>query len=429
MTVTNQQIDNILSELLELHPKRIDLSLGRIINLLKKINEPQSKIKNIIHVAGTNGKYSTLRYLQEILRYNNKTTNAYISPHLIRFNERFELKDKQVDNETLLNTLINIKDKNDNDPITFFEITSAAFFELASKHTADYTLLEVGLGGRLDSSNVINPLISVISSISLDHQDFLGDKIEQIAFEKSGIIKKNVPVVIGYQPYREAKQILIDQAQYLECPTFIYGYDFFMSEDNDQLVYEDPDHRIKFNKLKNQNGKFQIKNLATAIATCLQLYKVEVKDFLKNDLHQKVYFPGRFEKLENNKLNKLISDQNELYLDGSHNQDGSKNINDALKELPEKKLCLIVGMINTKDPLRYISEYDNLELLTTITIPDEENSYSADELKNIFSNNIKNTKQSNSIEEAVKSTAEAFPDARILICGSLYLAGKVLELS
>ncbi len=429
MTVTNQQIDNILSELLELHPKRIDLSLGRIINLLKKINEPQSKIKNIIHVAGTNGKYSTLRYLQEILRYNNKTTNAYISPHLIRFNERFELKDKQVDNETLLNTLINIKDKNDNDPITFFEITSAAFFELASKHTADYTLLEVGLGGRLDSSNVINPLISVISSISLDHQDFLGDKVEQIAFEKSGIIKKNVPVVIGYQPYREAKQILIDQAQYLECPTFIYGRDFFMSEDNDQLVYEDPDHRIKFNKLKNQNGKFQIKNLATAIATCLQLNNVEVKDFLKNDLHQKVYFPGRFEKLENNKLNKLISDENELYLDGSHNQDGSKNINDALKELPKKKLCLIVGMINTKDPLRYISEYDNLELLTTITIPDEENSYSADELKNIFSNNIKNTKQSNSIEEAVESTAKAFPDARILICGSLYLAGKVLELN
>ena len=429
MTDNNQQIDNILSELLELHPKRIDLSLGRIINLLKKINEPHSKIKNIIHIAGTNGKYSTLRYLQEILRYNNKSTNAYISPHLIRFNERFELKDKQVDNETLLNTLINIKDKNDNDPITFFEITSAAFFELASKHVADYTLLEVGLGGRLDSSNVINPLISVISSISLDHQDFLGDKIEQIAFEKSGIIKKNVPVVIGYQPYREAKQILIDQAQYLECPTFIYGYDFFMSEDNDQLIYEDPDHRIKFNKLKNQNGKFQIKNLATAIATCLQLYKVEVKDFLKNDLHQKVYFPGRFEKLKNNKLNELISDQNELYLDGSHNQDGSKNVNDALKELPEKKLCLIVGMINTKDPLRYVSEYDNLELLTTITIPDEENSYSANELKNIFSNNIKNTKQSNSIEEAVESTAKAFPDARILICGSLYLAGKVLELS
>jgi len=429
LTVTNQQIDNILSELLELHPKRIDLSLGRIINLLKKVNEPQSKIKNIIHVAGTNGKYSTLRYLQEILRYNNKSTNAYISPHLIRFNERFELKDKQVDNETLLNALNNIKDKNNNDPITFFEITSAAFFELASKYEADYTLLEVGLGGRLDSSNVINPLISVISSISLDHQDFLGDKIEQIAFEKSGIIKKHVPVVIGYQPYKEAKQILIDQAQYLECPTFIYGYDFFMREDNDQLIYEDPDHRIKFNKLESQNGKFQIKNLAAAIATCLQLHKVEVKGFLKNDLHQKVYFPGRFEKLENNKLNKLISDQNELYLDGSHNQDGSKNINDALKELPEKKLCLIVGMINTKDPLRYISEYDNLELLTTITIPDEENSYSADELKNIFLNNIKNTKQSSSIEDAVKSTAEAFPDARILICGSLYLVGKVLELS
>ena len=154
-----------------------------------------------------------------------------------------------------------------------------------------------------------------------------------------------------------------------------------------------------------------------------------MEDFLNNDLHQKVYFPGRFEKLENHKLNKLISDQNELYLDGSHNQDGSKNINEALKELSNKELCLVVGMINSKDPLGYISEYENIEMITTVTIPDEDNSFSADELKSIFSKKFKNVEQSSSTEEAVKLSADKFPSSRILICGSLYLVGSVLNMS
>ena len=430
MKISNSQIDEVLRSLLALHPKRIDLSLDRITTLLSKINNPQENISNGINVVGSNGKFSSLKYIQEIIRYNNKTTNSYISPHLQRFNERIELKDKQITNEKLFDALNYIKEKNNNDLCTFFEITTATFFDLASKHDADYTLIECGLGGRLDATSKIpNPIMTVISSISYDHQEFLGNTIEKIAFEKSCIMKKHVPVIIGYQPYKEAKQILIDQAQYRECPTFIYGDNFFVSDDKDQLIYEDTDNRIKFNKLKSHNGKFQIKNLATAIATCLQLYKIDVKDFLKNNMHQNVYFPGRFEKLENHKLNKLISDQNELYLDGSHNQDGSKNINEALKELPNKELCLVVGMINSKDPLGYISEYENIEMITTVTIPDEDNSFSADELKNIFSKKFKNVEQSSSTEEAVKLSADKFPSSRILICGSLYYAGKILNMS
>ena len=203
MSISNVQIDNLLEELLKLHPKKIDLSLDRIKILLNKLGNPQNNIKNILHIAGTNGKYSTLRFIQEILRYNNKSTNAYISPHLVRFNERFELNDKQITNEDLFDLLNKIKNINEGSEITFFESTSGAFFEAASNSHTDYTLLEVGLGGRLDSSNVIDPLISIISSISYDHQDFLGSGIEKIAFEKSGISKlnttsKEILVIVRY---------------------------------------------------------------------------------------------------------------------------------------------------------------------------------------------------------------------------------------
>tara|TARA_Y100000817_G_scaffold231391_1_gene183841 strand:+ start:399 stop:1688 length:1290 start_codon:yes stop_codon:yes gene_type:complete len=429
LKISNDQIDKLLDGILQLHPKRIDLSLDRVQRLLGKLNNPQGNIKNIIHIGATNGKYSVLRFIQEILRYNKKTTNAYISPHLKRFNERFQLMDEDISNENLFLLLNKVKETNDNDPITFFEATSAAFFEAASKNSADYTLLEVGLGGRLDSSNVVIPTISVINSISYDHQDFLGDDIFKISFEKSGIIKKNIPVVIGYQPYEEARQILIDQAQYMEAPTLIYGYDFFIDEKKDTLVYEDQDNSIKFSNIDKTLGQFQIKNLATAIATCLQLYKVEVRDFLLSDMHHNICFPGRFEKLTKGNLYKLISNQNELYLDGSHNPDGSKNINESLKRLPKKKLCLIIGMINTKDPLKYISEYENIDNITTIAIPDENNSYSSKELKNILSPARDDIQTSESIEEAVRVTSERFPDSRILICGSLYLAGKILDMN
>ena len=194
----------------------------------------------------------------------------------------------------------------------------------------------------------------------------------------------------------------------MEAPTLIYGYDFFIDEKKDTLVYEDQDNSIKFSNIDKTLGQFQIKNLATAIATCLQLYKVEVRDFLLSDMHHNICFPGRFEKLTKGNLYKLISNQNELYLDGSHNPDGSKNINESLKRLPKKKLCLIIGMINTKDPLKYISEYENIDNITTIDIPDENNSYSSKELKNILSPARDDIHPSESIEEAVRVTSERF---------------------
>ena len=428
MKISNEQIDKLLDELLELHPKRIDLSLDRVCNLLEKLDNPQNKINNIVHIAGTNGKFSTLKFIQDILKSNSKSTNAYISPHLIRFNERFQLMDKEISNEELYSVLNKVKDFNHSDPITFFEITSSAFFEAASNSPADYTLLEVGLGGRLDSSNVITPAISVITSISRDHQDFLGDSIEMIAFEKSGIIKNEIPAIIGYQPYPEAKEILLDQAEYKKAPIFAHGIHWNLTEHNDKLIYEDNQNKIEFDNLYTHNV-FQKKNLGLALAAASKLTNIDIKSFVSKNLHNKTYFPGRMEKISDGKLGSTIASTNELYLDGSHNEDAASNLNETINQLTNKKLCIILGMINTKDPISYLSKFDKIDALTVITIPNEESAIDSNELYAGLKKYYENVNRADSIQEALANLNNNYQDARILICGSLYLAGKVLEMN
>ena len=428
MKISNEQIDKLLDELLELHPKRIDLSLDRVCNLLEKLDNPQNKINNIVHIAGTNGKFSTLKFIQDILKSNSKSTNAYISPHLIRFNERFQLMDKEISNEELYSVLNKVKDFNHSDPITFFEITSSAFFEAASNSPADYTLLEVGLGGRLDSSNVITPAISVITSISRDHQDFLGDSIEMIAFEKSGIIKNEIPTIIGYQPYPEAKEILLDQAEYKKAPIFAHGIHWNLTEHNDKLIYEDNQNKIEFDNLYTHNV-FQKKNLGLALAAASKLPNIDIKSFVSKNLHNKTYFPGRMEKISDGKLGSTIASTNELYLDGSHNEDAASNLNETINQLTNKKLCIILGMINTKDPISYLSKFDKIDALTVITIPNEESAIDSNELYAGLKKYYENVNRADSIQEALANLNNNYQDARILICGSLYLAGKVLEMN
>jgi dihydrofolate synthase/folylpolyglutamate synthase len=428
LKISNEQIDKLLDELLELHPKRIDLSLKRIFRLLEKLDNPQNRIKNIIHIAGTNGKFSTLKFIQDILKNNNKSTNAYISPHLIRFNERFELNNKVISNDELYSVLKKVKTINQQDPITFFEITSSAFFVLASNNIADYTLLECGLGGRLDSTNTQTPIMSVISSISRDHQDFLGDSIEMISYEKSGIIKNKIPTIIGYQPYPEAREILLDQAEHKKAPIFAHDIHWNLTEHNDKLIYEDGQNKIEFDSLNTQN-LFQIKNLGLALATVSRLPNVDIKSFVSKNLHNKTYFPGRMDKISSGKLGSTIASTNELFLDGSHNEDAARNLNATINKLPKKKLCIILGMINTKDPLSYLSRFDKIDEITVITIPNEENAIDSNELYSRLSEHFKNINTADSIQEALSAMNNKYNDARILICGSLYLAGKVLEMN
>lgn len=427
MTTTDLQIEEQLKQLLELHPKRIDLSLDRILSLLAKLNNPQNNIQNIIHIAGTNGKFSTLKFIQSILQTMQKTTNAYISPHLIRFNERFELGNSIISNRDLSLLLTEVKNINANKPITFFEITSACFFLAAVRKKADYTLLEVGLGGRLDSSNVMTPKISVISSISNDHHDFLGDTIEKIACEKAGIIKANTPVVIGRQPFTEALDILVEQAGQHDAPTFIYNKDWNIESKNNKIYYIDPDGEVILEPLKI-HGDFQIYNLGLAIATVKQIEATNINDALIQNNHLEINLPGRVQQIRSGKYQAMISSENELFLDGSHNTDAAFQLNKTLQNLTSKKdLIIILGMINTKDPKSYVAQFKNIKEIKTITIPNEESAISATTLSIDLQEIGIKVSSADNLDEAIQSTSSDHPTARILICGSLYLAGQVLK--
>ena len=427
MTITDLQIEEQLNQLLELHPKRIDLSLDRILSLLAKLNNPQNNIQNIIHIAGTNGKFSTLKFIQSILQTMQKTTNAYISPHLIRFNERFELGTSIISNKDLSLLLTEVKNINANKPITFFEITSACFFLAAVRKKADYTLLEVGLGGRLDSSNVMTPKISVISSISNDHHDFLGDTIEKIAYEKAGIIKANTPVVIGRQPFTEALDILVEEAGRHNAPTFIYNKDWNIESKNNKIYYTDPDGEVILEPLKI-HGDFQIYNLGLAIATVKQIEATKINDALIQNNHLEISLPGRVQQIRSGKYQAMISSENELFLDGSHNTDAAFQLNKTLQNLTNKKdLIIILGMINTKDPKSYIAQFKNIKEIKTITIPNEESAISATTLSIDLQEIGIKVSTADNLDEAIRSMSCDHPTARILICGSLYLAGQVLK--
>jgi len=427
LTITDLQIEEQLNQLLELHPKRIDLSLDRIQSLLTKLENPQNKIKNIIHIAGTNGKFSTLKFIQVILQAMNKVTNAYISPHLVRFNERFELGTNTISNEDLSLLLNEVKDVNNDKPITFFEITSACFFLAAARNIADYTLLEVGLGGRLDSSNVMLPRISVISSISNDHNDFLGDTIEKIAFEKAGIIKPNVPVIIGRQPFSDALEVLVEQASQLDAPTFIYKKNWNIELKNNKICYSDNNNEILLEPLKI-HGDFQIYNLGLAIASITQIEAAKVDTALKKNSHLDLILPGRVQHIKDGKYLDMLSVDNELFLDGSHNTDAAFQLNKTLQNLTDKKdLIIILGMINTKDPESYIEQFDNIKEIKTITIPNEESTIPAGTLSTKLKDTGINVSPADSLDTAIESIRKEHPTARVLICGSLYLAGQVLK--
>ena len=427
MNITDLQIEEQLNQLLELHPKRIDLSLDRIQSLLAKLENPQDKIKNIIHIAGTNGKFSTLKFIQVILQAMDKVTNAYISPHLVRFNERFELGTNTISNDALSSLLNEVKDINNDKPITFFEITSACFFLVAARNIADYTLLEVGLGGRLDSSNVMLPKISVISSISNDHHDFLGDTIEKIAFEKAGIIKPSIPVIIGRQPFEEALEVLIEQANQRNAPTFIYKQDWNIELKNNKICYSDNNNEIILEPL-NIHGDFQLYNLGLAIASVMQIEATNVDTALKKNCHLDLVLPGRVQQIKNGKYLDMLSADNELFLDGSHNTDAAFQLNKTLQNLTNKKdLIIVLGMINTKDPNNYIKQFDDIKEIKTITIPNEESAIPAATLSTKLKDIGISVSPADNLETAIQSISKDHPTARVLICGSLYLAGQVLK--
>jgi dihydrofolate synthase/folylpolyglutamate synthase len=429
-------IDSIVTRLTALHPKRIDLSLDRLRRLLAALDHPERKLPPVIHVAGTNGKGSTVAFLRAILEAANLSVHTYTSPHLVRFNERFRLgapgEGKLVSDAELVATFEECERANGDAPITVFEITTAAGLLLFARHPADVLLLEVGLGGRLDATNVIDkPLASVITRISIDHTDFLGDTLEKIATEKAGILKRGVPAIIAAQP-RDALAVIERQAARLNAPLKIAGEDWTATEERGRLVYQDEAGLLDLPAPKLY-GRHQYENAGLAIAALRTIGSFKIPPAAFEAGMIKADWPARLHRLAQGKLVELVPPGSELWLDGGHNPDGGRAVAAALADLEERvsrPLVLIVGMLASKDCAGFLSNFTGLaRRMIAVPVPGAEKGLTAESVAAAArAIGLPATSRDNLGEalEAVRKM-DLEPPPRILITGSLYLAGDVLR--
>lgn len=427
-------IGAIHARLLALHPKRIDLSLGRIQRLLAGLGHPEQRLPPVIHVAGTNGKGSTVAFARAILEAAGKRAHVYTSPNLVRLNERFRIArtggGKFVEDDELADVLSECEAKNGDAPITVFEIETAAAFLLFTRHPADFLLLEVGLGGRLDATNVMDkPLASVITRVSLDHRDFLGDTIESIAAEKAGILKPGVPAVIASQT-RQALAVIERQAARVKAPLSIAGENWTATEERGRLVYQDDDGLLDL-PAPRLYGRHQFENAGTAIAT-LRIGGLKLPPAAFEQGMLRVDWPARMQRLSQGRLAPLLPAESELWLDGGHNADGGRAIAAALADLEERvsrPLILIVGMLSTKDAEGFLRNFTGLAR-RVITVPiHQDKALQPAALADIARGIGIPALARDDVESALVTIGklELAPAPRVLITGSLYLAGEVLD--
>lgn len=403
--------DRILERLTALHPKKIDLSLGRLERLLKALGNPEKKVPPIIHVAGTNGKGSTIAYMRGIFEAGGLKTHVYTSPHLVRFGERVRLAGKLISDEDLEALLIECEAANVGEPITFFEITTAAAFLAFSRTPADVLLLEVGLGGKLDATNVIDPLVSVITPVSIDHVEFLGNSITEIAAEKAGIAKTERPVIIAPQT-PDALTSILETAGAAEAIPLVAGYDWHL----EGQTYRDWRGSIDL-PLPPLVGPHQIENAALAVAAVRSQMLFKLSDEAIQKGIAQAQWPARMQDISA----AARRTEGSVWLDGGHNPAGAHTIASVLAAAPAPTV-VIMGMLANKDAEGYLRAI-RPEINRLIAVPvTGEAAHSPEALAEIAANL--------GIEA---STASSWRDAltgitsdRILICGSLYLAGDVL---
>lgn len=434
MSLAAASSDAILNRLLALHPKRIDLVLDRIERLLAALGHPERHLPPIIHVAGTNGKGSTCAFSRAILEAQGLAVHVYTSPHLVHFHERIRLAGNLISEEELSRVLDECERANKNLPITFFEITTAAGLLAFARHKADALVLEVGLGGRLDATNVVTPAISVITPVGLDHQEFLGNDLRGIAAEKAGIIKRGVPVIVGPQS-DVARDVILRTADSLGAPVFAFGQDFFAHEEHGRLVYQDDTGLLDL-PIPRLPGAHQFENAATAIAALRHARQNWGRERAIEYGLTHADWPARLQRLTRGLLVELAPKGSELWLDGGHNPHAADAIARAMADFEEKSskpLYLICGMLKTKDAMGFLAPFAGLARhVVTISIPGEEASRGAGELYDAARDVGLDASPADDIEDAmlqVSAWSRARPNEgppRILICGSLYLAGKVL---
>jgi dihydrofolate synthase/folylpolyglutamate synthase len=417
--------DAILKRLAGLHPKLIDLSLDRIEPLLDRLGRPQDRLPSVIHVAGTNGKGSTIAYLRAFLEAAGLRVHVYTSPHLVRFNERIRLAGKLVSTRRLNATLQQVEALNGGDGITLFEITTAAALKLFAETPADFLLLETGMGGRYDTTNVIaRPLGTIITPIDIDHQEFLGQTLAEIAEAKAGILKRGSAAVIGIQR-PEARDVLARTADDLGVAPLWQGADFSARPQGERLLYTDQAGALDL-PAPGLSGPHQFDNAALAIAATRHFGLPVSDDAIARGLHD-VVWPARMQPITHGRLRDLLPSGHEVWLDGGHNAHGAAAIARNIAALPERPLVLIMGMMNTRDPALFLEPFRPLkpQSVLALTIPGEKNAHPARAIAETLATTGFPAQAHGSIRSALEQAASV-DNARVLICGSLYLAGHVL---
>lgn len=428
--------DAFLARFLALHPKEIDLSLGRIERLLASLGNPHRAMPPVIHVAGTNGKGSTVAFLRAMLEAAGHAVHVYTSPHLVRFHERIRLgvkggRGRLVSEDELIDAFERVEAANAGAPITFFEITTAAAYLLFHEHPADVVLLETGLGGRFDTTNVIDkPLATAITRISIDHTRFLGETLAEIASAKAGILKRGVPGLIGPQE-DAARAVFEDEARRVGAPLAFFNQDFQAREERGRLVFEDGDGLLDLPPPRLL-GRHQYENAGLAIAT-LRAIRSDISvnvSAIETGLTS-VEWPARMQRLSQGRLHQLLSPESELWLDGGHNPDGGRVVANAFGELEERvtrPLVLVVGMINTKDSEGFLDAFAGMAAhVHAVPIEGNPNSRTAEEVAQAALHAGIPATTHPDLASALKAIAgQPGPAPRVLITGSLYLAGVVL---
>jgi len=421
--VSTPTSDIILERMMTLHPKVIDLTFDRIDPLLATLGHPERKLPPVIHIAGTNGKGSTQAMIRAGLEGAGKSVHAYISPHLARFHERITLAGEHISEPALTDLLDRCYSANNGDTITYFEITTAAALLGFAETPADFTLLEVGLGGRMDATNVVDkPALTVITPVSIDHTQFLGETLTEIAGEKAGIIKRGVPCIVGPQP-DEALEVIEATANRLGAPLMVHGQHWHVWEERGRLIYQDEIGLLDL-PLPSLIGAHQIQNAGIAIAALRQLGFDETacEAAVTN-----AKWPARLQRLKHGPLVEGAGAA-ELWLDGGHNPAAGLALSEALTRLPTRPLHLICGMLNTKDITGYLRPLaQHAKSLHAVSIPGEAATLPAAETAKAAKQAGMETHIADNVQSAIADIIQTAPNARILICGSLYLAGAVLR--
>jgi dihydrofolate synthase/folylpolyglutamate synthase len=438
MSFSTGQADAAIGRLMALHPKGYDLSLARVSRLLARLGDPQDHMPPVIHIAGTNGKGSAAAFSRALLEASGRTCHVHTSPHLVNWHERFRLAaeggGRLVEDAALAEAIERVAHANRGETITVFEILTAAMFVLFSGHPADAAIVEVGLGGRFDATNVIaRPAVSLIMPISLDHEAHLGDRVELIAAEKAGIIKPGRPVVIGAQAHDAAREVLIDTAERLSCPLFVYGQDFVAFEERGRLVYQDEDGLFDL-PLPRLPGRHQYANAAAAIAA-VKAAGFPVDQKTAERAMARVEWPGRMQRLTEGALVGLAPEGAEIWIDGGHNPGAAAVVAEALaneEDRHPRSLVLIAGMINTKDPVGYFHNFAGMARhVYAVPVHDSDAGIANDELAARAQEAGLSAEPVASVENALMLLRDGWDDKatppRILISGSLYLVGEVLR--